>query len=84
MDAMGAMLGPILAFVILTALPGAFDVVFVTSFLVALIGLAVLALFVENRSAGARQTSAAGDGRCRVATASALLTFAIWSSARSC
>lgn len=50
MDAMGAMLGPILAFVILSALPGAFDVVFVTSFLVALIGVAVLALFVENRS----------------------------------
>jgi MFS family permease len=47
---MGAMLGPILAFVILSALPGAFDVVFVTSFLVALIGVAVLALFVENRS----------------------------------
>jgi MFS family permease len=49
MDAMGAMLGPILAFVLLTLVPGAFDVVFVTSFLVALIGLAVLLLFVENR-----------------------------------
>jgi MFS family permease len=56
MDAMGAMLGPILAFVILTALPGAFDVVFVTSFLVALIGVAVLSLFVENRSSENRST----------------------------
>jgi MFS family permease len=49
MDAAGAMLGPILAFALLALLPGAFDVVFVTSFLVALIGLAVLAFFVENR-----------------------------------
>jgi MFS family permease len=50
MDAMGAMIGPIVAFLILTALPGAFDVVFVTSFLVAIVGVAVLSLFVENRS----------------------------------
>lgn len=57
MDAMGAMLGPILAFLILTGLPGAFDVVFVTSFLVALIGVAVLALFVENRSTADDQSS---------------------------
>jgi MFS family permease len=49
MDAMGAMLGPVLAFVLLTFVPRAFDVVFVTSFLVSLIGLAVLLLFVENR-----------------------------------
>ena len=60
MDAMGAMLGPILAFVILTALPGAFDVVFVTSFLVALIGLAVIALFVENRSGNLDSRKSAG------------------------
>ncbi len=69
MDAMGAMLGPILAFVILTALPGAFDVVFVTSFLVALIGLAVLGLFVENRAA-VGEHSTRFNGRCGVATAS--------------
>jgi MFS family permease len=49
MDAAGAMLGPILAFALLAAIPGAFDVVFVTSFLVAVIGLAVLVFFVENR-----------------------------------
>jgi MFS family permease len=57
MDAMGAMLGPILAFVILAGLPGAFDVVFVTSFLVALIGLAVLGLFVESRSTDVEPSS---------------------------
>jgi MFS family permease len=50
MDAAGAMLGPILAFAILAALPGAFDVVFVTSLCVAVVGLAVLGFFVENRN----------------------------------
>jgi MFS family permease len=49
MDALGAMLGPLLAFALLTIVPGGFDVVFVTSFCVALIGLAVLGFFVENR-----------------------------------
>ena len=49
MDAMGAMLGPILAFALLALLPGAFDVLFVTSFCVASIGLAALLVFVENR-----------------------------------
>lgn len=53
MDATGAMLGPILAFVLLTMMPGAFDVVFVASFSIALIGLAVLLLFVENASGNA-------------------------------
>jgi MFS family permease len=49
LDAMGAMLGPIVAFALLALIPGAFDVVFVTSFCVALVGLAVLFFFVENR-----------------------------------
>lgn len=71
MDAMGAMLGPILAFVILTWLPGAFDVVFVTSFLVALIGLAVLGLFVENRVSTAALTES--DRRATGATVMQLL-----------
>ncbi len=49
MDAMGAMLGPIVAFLLLTALPGAFDAVFVVSFLVAVIGVGILVLFVRNQ-----------------------------------
>jgi MFS family permease len=49
MDAMGAMTGPILAFALLALLPGAFDVLFVTSFCIALIGLSALLVFVENQ-----------------------------------
>ena len=70
MDAMGAMLGPILAFVILTGLPGAFDVVLVTSFLVALIGVAVLSLFVENRFELARGDFELGREPCHCLAAS--------------
>jgi MFS family permease len=39
---------------VLTALPNAFDLVFVISFCAALVGLGVLGLFVENREPGPR------------------------------
>src|SRR5262249_26963382 len=42
--------GPVLAFAVLAAAPGAYDAVFVVSFAVALVGLAVLGLFVRNQS----------------------------------
>ena len=48
LDSAGAMLGPLVALAILGALPNAFDVVFVASFSVALVGLGVLLLFVTN------------------------------------
>ena len=48
LDSAGAMLGPLVALAILAALPDAFDVVFVASFSVAVIGLGVLLLFVTN------------------------------------
>ena len=47
-DTTGALLGPIAAFAILALLPAGYDVVFVTSFCVALAGLAALLLFVRN------------------------------------
>ena len=50
LDTTGAMLGPLIAFAILSALPNAFDVVFVASFCAAVLGLGVLGLFVQNRS----------------------------------
>jgi len=50
LDTAGAMLGPLIAFAILTALPNAFDLVFVASFCAAVIGLGVLGLFVQNKS----------------------------------
>ncbi|MEO8256998.1 MAG: MFS transporter [Acidobacteriota bacterium] len=84
LDAAGAMIGPLLAFVILTAMPNAYDVTFVVGFCVALVGLAVIALFVRepgrvvpvNQSAPALSPFAlAGDPRLRqVAIAAGLLS----------
>lgn len=48
LDTAGALAGPLVALAILAALPNAFDVVFFTSFCIAVIGLAVLLLFVRN------------------------------------
>lgn len=50
LDTAGALLGPVLAFVLLGLAPSAYDSVFVTSFCVALIGLGVLVFFVRNRT----------------------------------
>ncbi|MDQ3944406.1 MAG: MFS transporter [Actinomycetota bacterium] len=50
LDTAGALLGPVVAFVLLGVAPGAYDAVFVTSFCAALIGLGVLFCFVQNRS----------------------------------
>ena len=58
LDSAGAMLGPLVALAILAALPNAFDVVFVTSFSVALVGLGVLVLFVANAEPPSARTPA--------------------------
>ena len=55
LDTAGAMLGPLVAFGLLAAVPGGFDVIFVTSFCVALVGLGVLVLFVQSPRPGAWQ-----------------------------
>jgi MFS family permease len=49
LDTAGAMIGPLVAFGILMLAPDAFDAVFVVSLCAALIGLAILVLFVDNR-----------------------------------
>jgi MFS family permease len=49
LDTVGALLGPIIAFGLLGRLPGAFDVVFVTSFCAGGIGVGLLLCFVANR-----------------------------------
>jgi MFS family permease len=49
LDTVGAMLGPLAAFVLLAQLPGQYNTVFLVSFSIALIGLGILLLFVENR-----------------------------------
>lgn len=48
MDTAGALIGPLIAFVILFWLPGSYTSVFVVSFVFALIGLAVLVLLVPD------------------------------------
>lgn len=47
-DTIGALIGPVVAFGLLHLVPDGYDTVFVTSFCVALVGVAVLATFVEN------------------------------------
>jgi MFS family permease len=47
LDAAGAFIGPVVAFLLLARMEGAFDVLFVVSFVVAVLGLAVILLFVQ-------------------------------------
>jgi MFS family permease len=70
LDAAGAMLGPVAAFALLALVPRGFDVVFVTSFSVAVVGLGVLVLFVEN---AAVPQSAGGGPDVSLRTAVGLL-----------
>lgn len=51
LDTAGAMLGPVLAFGLLSVAPGAYDAVFVISLCAAIVGLGILLLFVHNPSA---------------------------------
>jgi MFS family permease len=48
LDTAGALLGPLGAFALLAALPRAFDLVFVTSFFIAIAGLAAIVCFVRE------------------------------------
>ena len=61
MDAVGAMLGPVLAFALLALMPRRFDVLFVASFGVAIIGLGSITLFVPSVVTGERQISRTPD-----------------------
>jgi MFS family permease len=66
MDTFGALAGPLVAFGLLSLAPGRFDAVFVVSFCVALVGLGVIGLFVENRPAEAvERVRAAGQAGIR-------------------
>ena len=49
MDTGGALLGPLGAVVLLSLAPGSYETVFVAGFFVAVVGLAILWLFVQNR-----------------------------------
>jgi MFS family permease len=73
MDTAGAMLGPLLAFSLLALAPNAFDAIFVVSFCIALIGLAILVLFVQNPPREARPAAAEDDEPVSLRAAAGLL-----------
>ena len=49
LDTTGAMLGPLVAFALLAISPEGYDAIFIVSFLVAVLGVAVLVLMVDRR-----------------------------------
>ncbi len=53
LDAGGVVIGPLVAFLVLYQAPGSFDSVFVASFAAAIVGLAILVLFVDGKRAQA-------------------------------
>jgi MFS family permease len=57
LDTTGAMIGPLLAFGLLALAPLGFDAIFIVSFCFALIGWAILMLFVQNRPARERTST---------------------------
>jgi len=69
LDAAGAMLGPLLAFALLAAMPSRFDVLFAVSFAVALAGLGVILLCVEPASLESGSARAALPWRAALDTA---------------
>jgi MFS family permease len=58
MDTAGAIAGPLIAFALLALIPNGFDTVFLVSFSFALVGLAILVLFVENHVPAERAADA--------------------------
>jgi MFS family permease len=73
LDAAGAAAGPVLAFVVLWQLPHRYDVVFFTSFIVALLGVMALALLVvepDERRAGSRDVRLGAEALAVFADAS--------------
>jgi MFS family permease len=59
LDAAGAMLGPLAAFLLFLFLPGAFDAVFVVSFCIAMIGLGIILFLVDGPERSAPEPKAA-------------------------
>lgn len=68
MDTAGALIGPLLAFVLLARAPAAFDAVFAVSLAFGIVGLGVLLFFVQNRG-GEMSTPARAGGSLRAASA---------------
>jgi MFS family permease len=67
MDTAGALLGPLVAFVLLAAAPGAFQSLFLISFIFALVGFAVIAMLVREPARPARRTEREVDLKAALA-----------------
>jgi MFS family permease len=80
LDAGGSLLGPLVAFTVLWWLPTRYDIVWITSFGFALLGLAVLWLFVRNPERGGQLHRGAGS----LKAAAALLFTRRFGSLASC
>ncbi len=90
MDTVGVLVGPLLAFWILSSMPNRFDTIFVVSFAIALIGIAALVLLVDDHKgdvAGERHFTIDLPGLLRnrsflaVTTVAALTSFVVVSDA---
>lgn len=65
LDTVGAVVGPVIAFAVLAVSARAYDAVFVVSLAFSAIGLAIIGLFVEDRTPGAPATLPAQRPRVR-------------------
>ncbi|HEY9465341.1 MAG TPA: MFS transporter [Vicinamibacterales bacterium] len=90
LDTVGVLVGPLLAFWILSTMPNRFDAIFVVSFAIALIGIAALVLLVDDRrgdASGERHLTVDLPGLLRnrqfvaITTAAALTSFVVVSDA---
>jgi MFS family permease len=72
LDTTGAMIGPLVAFSMLAVAPLAFNSIFLVSFCVAILGVAILVLFVRP---AARRATAGATRTASLAEARALLTI---------
>ena len=61
LDTVGAIVGPLMAFGILALAPDGYRAVFMISFVVAIIGLAVIMLLVENKTPAVAPRAASGE-----------------------
>jgi len=78
MDTAGAVIGPLLAVAILSIAPEQYDAIFVVSLCVALIGLAVIALFVNNPTDKAVDESEGSSSASQTAVSLRSMIALLW------
>ncbi|MEM7031021.1 MAG: MFS transporter [Chloroflexota bacterium] len=76
LDTAGAMLGPLVAVAILLLAPGAYDAIFVVSACIAIIGVSVIGLFVQNPKQ--KQTDKQAIAKNNVEVSQTITIRAMW------